>query len=127
MVIGYAPGGAADAGIRPLARVLEPLLGQPMIIETKPGAAGQVAMELIAKVPPDGYTLYYADSGPLTVAPHLAKIGYDSLTSFTHLGHVCGSGSMLVVHPSTPFHSVADVVGASKREPSACFSSLHVA
>src|SRR5262249_33752474 len=57
------------------------------------------------------------DSGPLTVAPHLSKVGYDSITSFTHLGHVCGSGSLLVVHPSTPFRSVAEVITISKREP----------
>jgi tripartite-type tricarboxylate transporter receptor subunit TctC len=118
VLVGYAPGGSADAGIRPLAKVLEPLLGQPMIIEYKPGAAGGVAMEYIARAPADGYMLYYADSGPLTVAPHLGKVGYDSLGSFTHLGHVCGSGSLLVVHPSTPFNSVADLVAASKREPS---------
>jgi tripartite-type tricarboxylate transporter receptor subunit TctC len=118
VLVGYAPGGSADAGIRPLARVLETSLGQPMVMEYTPGAAGSVAMERIAKAPPDGYTLYYADSGPLTVAPHLAKVGYNSLASFTHLGHVCGSGSMLVVHPGTPFYSVADVVAASKREPS---------
>jgi tripartite-type tricarboxylate transporter receptor subunit TctC len=117
VVIGYAPGGAADAGIRPLARVLEPLLGQPLIIENKPGNAGGVAMEFIAKAPADGYTLYYFDSGPLTVAPHMAKVGYDILKSFTHLGHVCGSGSMLVVHPSTPFQSMQDVVTLSKKEP----------
>ena len=117
VVIGYAPGGAADAGIRPLARLLEPLLGQPLIIENKPGNAGGVAMEFIAKAPADGYTLYYFDSGPLTVAPHLAKVGYHILDSFTQLGHVCGSGSMLVVHPSTPFKSVADVIAASKRDP----------
>ena len=117
VVIGYAPGGAADAGIRPLARVLEPLLGQPIVIENKPGNAGGVAMEFIAKAPNDGYTLYYFDSGPLTVAPHIGKVGYDILKSFTHLGHVCGSGSMLVVHPSTPFRSVADVIAMSKREP----------
>ena len=117
VVVGYAPGGSADAGIRPLARVLEAFLGRPMVIEYRPGAAGGVATEFIARVSPDGYTLYYADSGPLTVAPHLTKVGYDSFTSFTHLGHVCGSGSMLVVHPSTPFRSVADVVAASKREP----------
>jgi tripartite-type tricarboxylate transporter receptor subunit TctC len=117
VVIGYAPGGSADAGIRPLSRVLEPLLGQPVLIENKPGNAGGVAMELIAKAAPDGYTLYYFDSGPLTVAPHLIKVGYHNITSFTHLGHVCGSGSMLVVHPSTPFKSVADVIAASKREP----------
>ena len=117
MVIGYAPGGSADAGIRPLARVLEPLLGQPLIIENKPGNAGGVAMEFIAKAPADGYTLYYFDSGPLTVAPHLNKVGYHNVDSFTQLGHVCGSGSLLVVHPSTPFKSMADVIAASKREP----------
>jgi len=117
VVVGYAPGGSADAGIRPLAKALEPLLGQSMIMEYKPGAAGGVAMEYTAKAPPDGYTLYYFDSGPLTVAPHLAKVGYDNLKSFTHLGHVCGSGSMLVVHPSTPFKNVDDVIAASRREP----------
>ncbi len=117
VLIGYAPGGSADAGVRPLARALEPLLGQPLIIENRPGNAGGVAMELMARAPADGYTLYYFDSGPLTVAPHLAKVGYNNLTSFTQLGHVCGSGSVLVVHPSTPFKSVADVVTISKREP----------
>ncbi len=87
------------------------------MFEYKPGAAAGVATEFIAKAAPDGYTIYYADSGPLTVAPHLIKTGYHPLNSFTHLGHVCGSGSMLVVHPSTPFNSVAEVIAASKREP----------
>jgi tripartite-type tricarboxylate transporter receptor subunit TctC len=117
VIVGYAPGGSADAGVRPLAKVLEPLLGQPLVIEYKPGNAGGVAMDFISKAPADGYTLYYFDSGPLTVAPHLAKVGYDIFKSFTHLGHVCGSGSLLVAHPSTPFKSVADVIAASKREP----------
>jgi tripartite-type tricarboxylate transporter receptor subunit TctC len=75
-------------------------------------------MEAMARAPNDGYTLYYFDSGPLTVAPHLSKVGYDKLSSFTHLGHVCGSGSLLVVHPSTPFKTVAEVIEISKREPS---------
>ncbi|MBV8030173.1 MAG: tripartite tricarboxylate transporter substrate binding protein [Betaproteobacteria bacterium] len=118
ILIGYAPGGSADAGVRPLARALEPILGQPLIIENRPGNAGGVAMEYMAKsASPDGYTLYYFDSGPLTVAPHLSKVGYESVASFTHLGHVCGSGSLLVVHPATPFRSVADIVDISRREP----------
>lgn len=117
LLIGYAPGGSAEAGARPLQKALEPLLGQPLIFEYRPGNAGGVAMEAIARAPNDGYTLYYFDSGPLTVAPHLAKVGYDNVKSFTHLGHVCGSGSLLVVHPSTPFKTVAEVVEASKREP----------
>ena len=117
VIVGYAPGGSADAGIRPLAKFLEPVLGQSIIIEYKPGNAGGVAMEFIAKAPNDGYTLYYFDSGPLTVAPHLSKVGYNINTSFTHLGHVCGSGSMLVVHPATPFKTMAEVIEASKKEP----------
>ena len=117
LMIGYTAGGSAEAGARPLARALEPLLGQPLVFEYRPGNAGGVAMEAIARATNDGYTLYYFDSGPLTVAPHLAKVGYDNLASFTHLGHVCGSGSLLVVHPSTPFRSVAEVIAASKREP----------
>jgi len=51
------------------------------------------------------------------VAPHISKVGYNNLASFTHLGHVCGSGSLLVVHPSTPFQSVNDVIDFSKKEP----------
>ena len=117
LVIGYAPGGSAEAGARPLAKALEPMLGQPLVFEYRPGNAGGVAMEYTAKAAPDGYTLYYFDSGPLTIAPHLNKVGYDPIASFTHLGHVCGSGSLLVVHPSTPFKSVADVINLSMREP----------
>ncbi|HUQ25706.1 MAG TPA: tripartite tricarboxylate transporter substrate binding protein [Burkholderiales bacterium] len=117
LMLGYTAGGSAEAGARPLARALEPLLGQPVVFEYRPGAAGGVAMEAIAKAPADGYTLYYFDSGPLTVAPHIGKVGYDNIKSFTHLGHVCGSGSMLAVHPATPFTSVRDVIDASKREP----------
>jgi tripartite-type tricarboxylate transporter receptor subunit TctC len=117
LMIGYAPGGSAEAGARPLARALEPLLGQPLVFEYRPGNAGGVAMEAIAKAPADGYTIYYFDSGPLTVAPHIGKVGYDNVKSFTQLGHVCGSGSLLVAHPSTPFRSVSDVMEMSKREP----------
>jgi tripartite-type tricarboxylate transporter receptor subunit TctC len=117
LVIGYAPGGSAEAGARPLARALEPLLGQPLVFDYRPGNAGGIAMEALAKAPADGYTIYYFDSGPLTIAPHLQKVGYDILKSFTHLGHVCGSGSMLVVHPATPFRSMQEVIELSKKEP----------
>src|SRR5256886_8368430 len=73
LMIGYAPGGSADAGARPLARALEPLLGQPLVFEYRPGNAGGVAMDALARAPADGYTIYYFDSGPLTVAPHLSE------------------------------------------------------
>jgi tripartite-type tricarboxylate transporter receptor subunit TctC len=58
LMLGYTAGGSAEAGARPLARALEPLLGQPVVFEYRPGAAGGVAMEVMAKAPADGYTLY---------------------------------------------------------------------
>ncbi len=102
VVIGYAPGGSADAGIRPLARALEPLLGQPVIIENKPGNAGGVAMEFIAKAPADGYTLYYFDSGPLTVAP-LGSGERISIKRDAEAGLV-GDGNRAVDHPRCSLH-----------------------
>jgi tripartite-type tricarboxylate transporter receptor subunit TctC len=117
LMIGYTAGGSAEAGARPLARALEPILGQPLVFEYRPGNAGNVAMEALSRAPADGYTLYYFDSGPLTVGPHVNKVSYDYLKSFTQLGHVCGSGSLLVVHPSTPFRSMQEVIDLSKRDP----------
>ena len=116
LMIGYTAGGSAEAGARPLARALEPILGQPLVFEYRPGNAGNVAMEALSRAPADGYTLYYFDSGPLTVGPHVNKVSYDYLKSFTQLGHVCGSGSLLVVHPSTPFRSMQDVIELSKKD-----------
>src|SRR5258708_11893194 len=73
LMIGYTAGGSAEAGARPLARALEPLLGQPLVFEYPPGDAGGVAMEAIAQAPAAGYTIYYFHTGPLTVPPHLGK------------------------------------------------------
>src|SRR5436309_15406993 len=75
LMIGYTPGGSAEAGARPLARALEPLLGQALLFGYRPGAAGGVARGAIARAPADGYTVYYFDSGPLTGPPHLARGG----------------------------------------------------
>ena len=66
VVLGYTVGGAADAAARPVLRALEPILGQPIVIEAKPGTAGGVAADYISKAPADGYTLYFADGGPFT-------------------------------------------------------------
>ena len=116
--IGYTTGGAADGAMRPLAKVLEGILGQSIIIDPKPGAAGAVAADLISKVAADGYTVYFSDSSPLTIAPHLGKLGYNPFTSFTYIGTACTLPSILVTHPSVPAQTVNELIALTKREPS---------
>ena len=117
ILLGYTPGGANDGALRPLARLLETSLGQPIIIEYKPGAAGGVAAEAIAKAAPDGYTLYFTGSASITINPHLNRVSYNPMTSFTSLGAVCMLPSVLVLHPGVPAQSVAELVALTKREP----------
>ena len=76
-ILGVSPGGSVDIyarGVQEALTQMNLLNGQNMIIDYKPGNAGGVAMDLIAKAPADGYTLYFFDSGPLTVAPHMGKV-----------------------------------------------------
>src|SRR4051812_42964450 len=117
VLVGYAPGGSADAGIRPLAKVLEPLLGQPLVIEYRPGNAGGVAMEAIARAPADGYTLYYFDSGPLTAPPPPPKAGSGSLKSLPQPALVSGRGSLSAALPLPPFRPVQAVFAPPRKEP----------
>src|SRR5437763_15550313 len=88
LMIGYTAGGSAEAGARPLARALEPLLGQPLVFEYRPGTAGGAATEAMPNAPAERSTRYYCDSGPLPLAPPLAELVYNHLTSCTHLGNV---------------------------------------
>src|SRR6185312_15312935 len=77
LVIGYAPGGGNDLIARIVAAKLQEKLGQPVVVENKPGAQSIVAAEIVAKAPPDGYTLFVAPSGPLTINPAVySKLPY---------------------------------------------------
>jgi len=101
MVVGYAPGGAADKLVRPIIDRLARILKQPFVVDYKPGAGAALAAELTAKAPADGYTLHITDSGPMTILPHMRKLGYDPLSSFTPISMVGGGGVVVVVLPSS--------------------------
>ncbi|MFL5336159.1 MAG: Bug family tripartite tricarboxylate transporter substrate binding protein, partial [Geminicoccaceae bacterium] len=73
VIVPFAPGGGIDMVSRPLAQRLSAILGQPMLVDNRPGAAGNIAMELVAGSPPDGYTLLHANSGMLTTNPTLYR------------------------------------------------------
>jgi tripartite-type tricarboxylate transporter receptor subunit TctC len=117
MVVGYAPGGAADKLVRPITDRLSRVLKQPFVIDYKPGAGAALAAELTAKAPADGYTLHITDSGPMTILPHMRKLGYDPLSSFTPISMVGGGGVIVVVLPSSKATDMKSLIELAKKDP----------
>ena len=117
MVVGYAPGGAADKLVRPITDRLARVLKQPFVIDYKPGAGAALAAELTAKAPADGYTLHITDSGPMTILPHMRKLGYDPLSSFTPISMVGGGGVVVVVLPSSKATDMKSLIELAKKDP----------
>ena len=117
MVVGYAPGGAADKLVRPITDRLARVLKQPFVMDYKPGAGAALAAELTAKAPADGYTLHITDSGPMTILPHMRKLGYDPLSSFTPISMVGGGGVIVVVLPSSKATDMKSLIELAKKDP----------
>jgi len=117
MVVGYAPGGAADKLVRPIIDRLARILKQPFVVDYKPGAGAALAAELTAKAPADGYTLHITDSGPITILPHMRKLGYDPLSSFTPISMVGGGGVVVVVLPSSKATDMKSLIELAKKDP----------
>lgn len=117
MVVGYAPGGAADKLIRPITDQLSKVLKQPFIIDYKPGAGASVAAEFTAKSTPDGYTLHITDSGPMAILPNMKKMGYDPVKDFTPISMIGEGGVVLVVLPTSPAKDIKSLIELAKKEP----------
>jgi tripartite-type tricarboxylate transporter receptor subunit TctC len=114
-VVPFTPGGAGDILSRMLGKHLEQRLGKPFLVENKPGGGGVVGVLAAAKSVPDGHTLLMSPSGPLAVNPTLMKdLPYDPVADFTPLALVAGTPFMLVVNPSLPIHSLADLIKYAK-------------
>ena len=118
IVVAFPPGGPSDYAARIVqARVAE-ALGQPVIVDNRPGAGGMLATEQVAKAAPDGYTLIVGNTGTLTVLPHLqAKIGYDPQRDFTPITNLIGGPSFLLTHPSVPAKNLRELIALAKRQP----------
>jgi len=117
MILGYPSGGSADGSLRPLQPKMEAVLGQPMIVDYRPGAGATIGVDLTAKAAPDGYTLHLVDSGPLTILPNGKKLPYDPQKDLTYIGNACGGGTLIVVHPSVPASNIAEFVKLAKAKP----------
>jgi tripartite-type tricarboxylate transporter receptor subunit TctC len=118
IVVPYAPGGANDILARVLAEKLTPVLGQPVLVENKPGAGAMVGSDFVAKAAPDGYTLLMAASGPMVFNPVLvAKLPYNPLTDLAPISIVGSFPLILAVNESSSAKTFKDLVALSKASP----------
>jgi tripartite-type tricarboxylate transporter receptor subunit TctC len=117
MIVSYGAGGASDVMARFLAQKLGDLLGQTLVVENLPGAAGTTAYISVAKAAPDGYTLGYATSSLAINAVLKPKLGYDPIRDFAPISNFVEIQNVLIVPASSPFRSVADLVAEAKKRP----------
>jgi tripartite-type tricarboxylate transporter receptor subunit TctC len=118
ILVGFAPGGAVDISARVVGQKLAETIGQPVVIDNRPGASGNIAAELVAKAPPDGHTLLVAN---VTIAmPSLfAKLPYDVARDLAPVSLIAIGPSVLVVHPSVPAKSVKELLALARAKPQA--------
>ena len=118
LVCPFPPGGAVDIASRAVAQALTQQLGQPVTVDNRPGAGGNIGAEIAAKSPADGYTLLMATSNILAINPVLySKMAFDSLKDFAPVSIVVVVSNVLVLHPSVPANSVQEVIALAKAQP----------
>lgn len=118
LIVPFPPGGAAELGARIFAQPLGQQLGQPVVIETRPGAEGIIASEAVRKADPDGYTLYYGTATGMSFAPAAKKVPpYDPVNDFTPISMVGIFGFFVFSHASLPVHTLGDLVGYARANP----------
>ena len=118
IVLQFPAGGATDAAARLLGQALTQSMGQPVLVENRPGADGAIAGELVAKAAPDGYTVFLASNTPMMQVPLLRKNPpYDVAADFTPIVDVGRYIYLLVVNPSLPVKSVAELVAYARANP----------
>lgn len=117
IVVGFAPGGAADHAARVVAKRLTENLGQSVVIENKPGAGGNIAHQTVSRASPDGSTILLGSIGPLAIAPHMMKVGYDPQKDLAPLTMGMNFPNVLVVPPSLGVKTLPELIALARREP----------
>jgi tripartite-type tricarboxylate transporter receptor subunit TctC len=118
IIVPFAPGGASDLLARLLAERLGPALGQPVIVENRPGAGATLGADAVAKSRPDGHTILYGTPGPQIVNPALMRsLPYDAGRDFAPIVSLVRAPNLLVVHPSLPVRTVPELIALAKARP----------
>ena len=118
LIVPWPPGGGVDTSARLIAQPLSERLGQPVVVENRPGAAGNIGTALFTKEKPDGYVLLMGSLSPNAVNPHLySTLGFDPVKDFEFVALAYTVPSFLVVPAASPFNSPKDLVAAAKANP----------
>ena len=118
LIVPFPPGGGTDILARPIAQKLAEKWGQPVIIDNRGGAGGNIGTRAAAEAPADGYTIILGVLGTHAVNQSLyANAGFDSTKDFAAITMVANTPNILVVHPSVPAHSVAELIALAKAKP----------
>ena len=118
IVVPYAPGGPLDDVARVMGQRLTETWGQPVVVDNRGGAGGNIGAEVVVRAPADGYTLLLGNAGPITVNPSLQrKMPYDAQKDLVPVTMVLASPMVLVVHPSLPVRTVKELVAFAKARP----------
>ena len=118
MILAFTPGGPADATARPIAQGLTERLGHQVIVDHRPGAGGNLAAEILAKSPPDGYTIMLTTPGVVAVNPTLyGNVPFDPIRDFSGVSNAVTTANIMIVHPSLPVHTVKDLIALARARP----------
>ena len=118
LVVPFPPGGPADSVARVLAQKLTDVLGQQVVVDNRAGATGTIGAGLVAKSPPDGYTLLLGTSNELAMSPGLFdRLPYDPVRDFAPLSNLINFPNILVVNPHLPARTVAEMVALARAKP----------
>ncbi len=116
LIVGFAPGGGTDTLARVISRKLADTWPHALVVENRPGADGAIATELVAKSPPDGYTLVMV-SNAHTITPFLRNLAYDPVKDFAPVTLAASTPNLLLVHPTLPVRNVRELVALAKARP----------
>ena len=117
MWVGFAAGGSTDILCRSVSNLAEKILGQPIIVENKPGAGGALCLGLLSSAPPDGYTLATTSDTPFTRSPHLINVKYDSMRDFIPIVRLGLQRQGVVVKADSPFKRFQDLIEYARKNP----------
>ena len=123
IIVPFSPGGGGDAVVRGISEKLGERLGQPVVVENRPGASGYIGAQLVAGAAPDGYTILMGFDGSMVVAPNLIKAPFDTLNDFVPITKLNDATLILAAHTSVPARNLKELVEYSKQQGGLGFGS----